>query len=140
MIVHSEYSRFYAHIRIDQSFVDAYKKFEYINTDLKLLITQWQTVELADKLISNDHSDADYDNQIIDKIGNLHERYQPILETMTTLLPRLSFYQDKLMEALEKAEDGEIQWVSDARLESYHTIWFEMHEDLLRVLGRVREE
>jgi hypothetical protein len=59
---------------------------------------------------------------------------------MTTLLPRLSFYQDKLMEALEKAEDGEIQWVSDARLESYHTIWFEMHEDLLRVLGRVREE
>lgn len=140
MIVHSEYSRFYAHIRTDQSFVDAYKKFEYINTDLKLLITQWQTVELADKLISNDHSDVDYDNQIIDKIGNLHERYQPILEIMTTLLPRLSFYQDKLMEALEKAEDGEIQWVSDARLESYHTIWFEMHEDLLRVLGRVREE
>jgi hypothetical protein len=77
---------------------------------------------------------------IIDKIGNLHERYQPVLEIMISSLPRLAFYRDKLIEALEKAEDGEVQWVSDARIESYHTIWFEMHEDLLRVLGHAREE
>jgi hypothetical protein len=140
MIVLSEYSRFYGHLRSDQAFVDAYEQFERINADLKQLITRWQTIEVADKLISNDHSDTDYDNQIIDKIGNLHERYRPVLEIMASSLPRLAFYRDKLMEALEKAEDGEVQWVSDARIESYHTIWFEMHEDLLRVLGRVREE
>ena len=41
---------------------------------------------------------------------------------------------------LEKAEDGKVEWVSDARIESYHTVWFELHEDLLRLLGRQREE
>ena len=28
----------------------------------------------------------------------------------------------------------------DAMIESYHTVWFEMHEDLLRLLARVRDE
>ena len=55
-------------------------------------------------------------------------------------LKRLGIYGDLLLSALEKAEDGETAWVSDAQLASYHTVWFEMHEDLLRILGRVREE
>jgi hypothetical protein len=42
--------------------------------------------------------------------------------------------------ALEKAEDGEIAWVSDAKIESYHTLWFELHEDLLRLMRRERAE
>ena len=43
-------------------------------------------------------------------------------------------------EALEQAEDGNVNAVSDARSESYHTVWFELHEDLLRLTGRQREE
>ena len=42
--------------------------------------------------------------------------------------------------SLEKAEDGAIEWVSDARIESYHTLWFELHEELLRIVGRQRSE
>ncbi len=42
--------------------------------------------------------------------------------------------------ALERAEGGAIEWVSDARILSYHTVWFELHEDLLRILGRQRSE
>jgi hypothetical protein len=60
MIVLSEYSRFYGQIRSDQMFVNAYTQFEKINMDLKNLITRWQTIELADKVISNDHTDIDY--------------------------------------------------------------------------------
>jgi hypothetical protein len=59
---------------------------------------------------------------------------------MIAVLPRLGIYARKLQAALEHAEDGAIEWVSDARIESYHTVWFEMHEDLLRVLGRERQE
>ena len=43
----------------------------------------------------------------------------------------MQIYRDKLTKALEKAEDGAIDWVSDARIESYHTQWFELHEDLI---------
>jgi hypothetical protein len=30
--------------------------------------------------------------------------------------------------------------VSSPKIESYHTLWFELHEDLLRLLGKRRSE
>ncbi|MGR8918958.1 MAG: hypothetical protein ACU85V_05015 [Gammaproteobacteria bacterium] len=140
MIVGAEYSRFWDALRDDEAFVAAYERFELINTDLKQLITQWQTREIGGQRVANDHSDADYDDEIIGKLGDLHERFEPILDAMIAGAPRFRVYKDKLGTALDKAEDGEVEWVSDARIESYHTVWFELHEDLLRVLGRTREE
>lgn len=140
LIVSSEYSRFCAELRANTQFVQAYDRFEVINNELKQLITRWQTLELGGKRVPNDHSDADYDSKIIDQIGDLHERFEPILGAVTQAEPRFAVYAEKLTAALEKAEDGDIDWVSDARTESYHTVWFELHEDLLRVLGREREE
>ena len=140
MIVSSEYSRFCDDLRSDEGFVHAYEQFEIINTELKQLITDWQTMEVGGKRVPNDHSDKDYDADIIDKLGELHERFEPILERMVSTLQRMKVYVQKLGDALEKAEDGEIDCVSAADIESYHTVWFEMHEDLLRILGRVREE
>ena len=52
----------------------------------------------------------------------------------------MRIYREKLGAALEKAEDGAIPWVSDAKIESYHTVWFELHEDLLQLMGRERNE
>ena len=46
----------------------------------------------------------------------------------------------RLDEAYDKVLAGEHDWVSGARIDSYHTVWFELHEDLLRMLGREREE
>ena len=51
-----------------------------------------------------------------------------------------AFYPLDLFLALERAEDGAIEWVSDAKIESYHTLWFALHEDLLCMLGRARQE
>ena len=77
---------------------------------------------------------------MIGRLGDLHERFEPILNKLCAGEPRLKAYSDKLGVALEKAEHGELAWVSDAKLDSYHTVWFELHEDLLRILGHVREE
>jgi len=70
----------------------------------------------------------------------LHQRAELALDRLASALPRFSIYRDKLGAALEKAEDGEIAWVSDAKIESYHTLWFELHEDLLRLMRRERAE
>ena len=140
MALRAEYSRVYANERENEKLIKAYEAFEFVNTELKQLITDWQTIEIGGEKISNDHSNSDYDDKIIDRLAGLHERYEPIHNRMTAELPRLKAYKDSLLQALEKAEDGEIEWVSDAKIPSYHTVWFEMHEDLLRVLGREREE
>lgn len=140
MILDSEYSRFCDEIRSQSQFLDAYEKFEIINKELKQLITDWQTIKVGDQIIPNDHSDSEYDEKIIDKLGVIHEKFEPVLAIMVESIGRFANYSAKLIKALEKSEDGELEWVSDAKLDSYHTVWFELHEDLLRLLGRSREE
>ena len=140
MILDSEYSRFCDEIRSHGQFLDAYEKFEIINKELKQLITDWQTIKVGDQIIPNDHSDSEYDEKIIDKLGVIHEKFEPVLAIMVERIGRFANYSAKLIKALEKSEDGELEWVSDAKLDSYHTVWFELHEDLLRLLGRSREE
>jgi hypothetical protein len=140
MILEGQYARLYAGERADKAFTQAYDRFERINTELKQLITDWQTVEIGGERVRNDHGNADYDARILDRLGDLHERFEPVLATLCARVPRLKVHADRLGRALERAEDGASEWISDARLDSYHTVWFEMHEDLLRILGRVREE
>lgn len=140
MILDNQYARYYGELRGDAAFVAAYERFERLNVELKQVITDWQTLAVGGQHVRNDHSNADYDAAVLDRLGEVHERYEPILAALIKGLPRLAVYRHKLERALEEAEAGRIEWVSDAKIESYHTVWFEMHEDLLRVLGRVREE
>ena len=134
------YSKLYAAQRADTAFVAAYERFETINRELKALMTAWQTIEIDGESVLNDHTNKDYDDRLIDRLGAFHERTEAILRQLAAGLPRLSIYAEKLDAALEMAEDGAIEWVSGARIESYHTVWFELHEDLLRILGRTRQE
>ena len=134
------YSRLFAAQRADAAFAAAHERFEAINRELKQLMTAWQTIEIDGESVLNDHTNKDYDDRLIDRLGALHERAEVILRQLAAGLPRLAIYARKLEAALEKAEDGAIEWVSGAKIESYHTVWFELHEDLLRILGRTRQE
>lgn len=140
MILDGQYTRVYAEVRANPAFMQAYERFERINTELKQLITDWQTISVGGQRVPNDHSNKAHDSGIIDRLGALHERAEVVLKALGDGLKRLSIYATKLLTALEKAEDGEIEWVSGAKIESYHTVWFELHEDLLRILGRERDE
>ena len=134
------YSRLFAAQRADAAFAAAHERFEAINRELKALMTAWQTIEIDGESVLNDHSNKDYDGRLIERLGTLHERAEAVFRQLAAGLPRLAIYARKLEAALERAEDGAIEWVSSARIESYHTVWFELHEDLLRILGRTRQE
>ncbi len=136
----SRYGLHFQSLRDDPAFKAAYEGFERINRTLKQIITDWQTLDVGGQKVANDHSDKAYDARIIDRLGGLHEQAEPILAALARGLPRLAIYGTKLLAALEAAEDGDIEWVSDIRRDSYHTLWFELHEDLLRIMGTEREE
>ncbi|MBI4693196.1 MAG: hypothetical protein HY749_04165 [Gammaproteobacteria bacterium] len=140
MILDGHYSRVYGELRENHAFVTAYDRFERVNGELKQVITDWQTMDVGGQKVRNDHSNEDYDAHVLDRLGEVHDRFMPILAQLARHLPRLQRYAQKLEAALDRAEDGAKEWVSDAKLESYHTVWFEMHEDLLRILGRQRDE
>lgn len=140
LALEGRYSLHFAHLRKDPSFLAAYEAFERINRTLKQVITDWQTIDVGGAKIANDHRDKAHDVAVIDRLGAVHEQIEPVLEALARGLPRLRIYAKKLLAALEAAEDGDHEWVSDIRRDSYHTVWFELHEDLLRIMGRAREE
>jgi hypothetical protein len=134
------YPREFAAHRADDSLKKGYAQFEVINNELKQLITEWQTIELAGERVPNDHSDSEYDRKLIDRIAAVHERAESMIAAMAKSLPRLARYVERLGDALDKVDDGQIEFVSGAKISSYHTVWFELHEDLLRLLDRKRDE
>jgi hypothetical protein len=135
------YPEAFAGFRADPEASEAYERFEKINRELLALFTDWQMMPAAGgERVPNDHSDADYDAGVIDRLGAQHERAEKVLDRFAALEERLGIYRQRLDEAYDKVLAGEHDWVSGARIDSYHTVWFELHEDLLRMLGREREE
>ena len=134
------YAKVYAALRGDADFRADYEAFERINDELKQLMTDWQTLTIGGETVANDHSDPEYDQRIISRLGGLHDRAERLLERLAQNVPRTGYYSRQLLSALEKTENGDIRWVSDATIGSYHTVWFELHEDLLRVMGLARRE
>jgi hypothetical protein len=118
----------------------AYERFERINRELLRLFTDWQMMPVGSERVPNDHSDPEYDHEIVNRLGALHERAERPLQQFAELEPRLAQYRRRLDAAYDNVLAGDHDFVSGARVDSYHTIWFELHEDLLRMLGREREE
>ncbi|MCX0272996.1 hypothetical protein NLM24_20255 [Nocardia zapadnayensis] len=116
-----------------------YLGFGVVNDDLKQLVTDWQ---LIDGTRPNDHTDADYDARIMARLGELHERFAPLLAEFVELAPRLAQYPDRFAAALAKIRSGDPAWLARPLVDSYHTVWFELHEELIGLGGvsRVREE
>lgn len=135
-----QYPVVYASARENGDLSAAYERFEKVNTELLALFTDWQTMDAGGQRISNDHSDPDYDREIIDRLGRMHERAERVVGACADAQPRLRRHLERLEEAYDKVLAGDVDYVSGVRIDSYHTVWFELHEDLLRMLGRTRQE
>ncbi len=134
------YPQVFAQARADDDLLAAYERFEKVNTDLLRLMTDWQTMPAGDAQVSNDHADAAYDAKIVDRLGALHERAERVITRAAAVVPRLQTHLVRLEVAYDRVLAGETDFVSGVRIDSYHTVWFELHEDLLRILGKTRQE
>ena len=138
--LNESYPAAFAAHRDDPAFTAAADKFERINRDLLELLTDWQSMPAGSERVPNAHTDADYDRGILDRLGDLHDRAAKVLTRLVEAEPRLEAYVQRLDAAYDKALAGETDFVSGVRVDSYHVVWHELHEDLLRMLGRTREE
>ena len=73
-------------------------------------------------------------------VGPLHQRLQALLARAGALLPRLEPYTERFREALEALAQGDPRYLASPRVESYHGIWFEFHEELIQASGRTRAD
>ncbi|GAQ55943.1 hypothetical protein [Streptomyces acidiscabies] len=115
----------------------ALQRFLVLNPELLDLCTAWQLRPEHGTFSVNDHTDPAYDARVLDRFADLDRRFAPVGDELAAALPRLGRYRVRLSGALERAVGGERQFVTDSTA-SYHTIWAELHEDLLVTLGLPR--
>lgn len=72
------------------------------------------------------------------ELQTIHSAMAPSLEKLGHLWQRFSAYPERLSRALGRVRAGELRWLVDPRVDSYHGVWFELHEDFLLSTGRVR--
>lgn len=113
----------------------AYNEFRAVNAEFKALVTDWQVRDGQ----PNTHEDAAYDAAVFARLDDVHQRVTPIVAAAADQLPRLSRYWAKLQTALDNVHAGDTAWLSRPLIDSYHTVWFELHEELILAAGRTRE-
>jgi hypothetical protein len=123
---------------VDRDRVDRlYKEFDEFNSALKSLMTRWQ---LKDDSTPNDHDDPDYDQAIVDGLTTLDAQFRGLLHRMVEAAPRLGHYPDRFSNALRRVIAGDHSWFAKPLADSYHTVWFELHEDLIGLTGLSRAD
>jgi hypothetical protein len=113
----------------------AYADFRAVDAEFKALVTDWQVKNGQ----PNTHEDADYDTAVLARLDDVHRRVTPIITAAASQFPRLGRYFAKLQAALDNIHAGETLWFSRPLIDSYHTVWFELHEELILAAGLTRE-
>ena len=114
----------------------AYQRFLPLNLELLRICNDWQVRPGG---VPNDHRDPHYDWSVLDRAHTLDERIAPVVSRLGRAVERFAAYRPRLAAALTRADDGESEWLTSPRLDSYHTVWMQLHEDLLLALGAERE-
>ncbi|MFC4058906.1 transcriptional regulator [Planomonospora corallina] len=112
----------------------AYEAFLVLNPELLDLCTAWQLRSADGVAVPNDHTDPVYDSRVIDLLTDLDRRADAVCAELSAVLLRFRRYRIRLTDALTRARAGAADYVADG-LDSYHAVWFQLHEDLLATLG-----
>jgi hypothetical protein len=115
----------------------AYDRFLPLNRRLLQLCTDWQ---VSPGGVPNDHRDPVYDWAVIDRLVTVDEQVGPLVRRLGRRIDRFAPYRDRMREARRRVVDGEADWLLSPRIDSYHTVWMQLHEDLLLGLGRARAD
>jgi hypothetical protein len=119
----------------------AYEVFLPLNGRLQKACTDWQLrPSAADAFAFNDHSDDAWDRAVIGELQKLDRELEQVVDRLSVVLDRFRGYGTRFNSALGKAMAGEVAWVDGTGVDSCHTVWFELHEDLLATLGLQRGE
>jgi len=104
-------------------------------------VTKWQIKVVFGTETVNDHKDPEYDFTVLDQIFSLHQEVKRTLAEMDATFPTCNFrnYAERLDHAIEIIRHGDVAYLV-RNSASYHNVWFEMHESILKLWGRERIE
>jgi pyruvate,orthophosphate dikinase len=117
-----------------------YERFTPVNDAFKQLVTRWQLRTVEGKQVRNDHADADYDRKVLEELTRIHGEVCAVIDAVAALVARVGAYRIRLAKALDRIKAGDLRYMTAPDRDSYHTIWFELHQDLIGLSGTTRQK
>jgi pyruvate,orthophosphate dikinase len=127
-------------MRAGAAIMDVYGSFGPINDDVKQIVTDWQLRPAGGSLVPNDHTDTGHDEQVIARLRSTDAKVPAAIAPLAAALPRFDVYTLRLRRAIEHVSAGDGSMVAAPTKDSYHTVWFELHEELLILADQPRAE
>lgn len=112
-----------------------YRRFLAVNPELLATCTAWQLRDGPGGTVINDHADPAWDDAVLDRLDAVHDAAEAVLGELAAAAPRFDRYRHRLARARDRVRAGDHAWFTRPGIDSYHTVWFELHEDLLATLG-----
>lgn len=121
---------------------DVYQRFVPLNRRALTVCTDWQMRTVDGRPVINEHDDPAYDDAVVARLVELDAEAQPLCAELAAVVDWFGGYGPRLANALARVQAGDFDWFTLPVIDSYHTVWFELHEDLLSTLGieRSKEE
>jgi pyruvate, orthophosphate dikinase len=123
----------------DQAAADRlYSSFVELDDRFKRLVAAWQVRTIDGREVINDHADAGYDAAVRARLGAFHIDATPLIDAICAVASRLRPYRARLARASAAVAAGNGSMIASPLKDSYHTVWFELHEELIHLSGRSR--
>jgi pyruvate,orthophosphate dikinase len=119
---------------------EALDAFLGMDPRVKEVVTAWQLREVGGAQAINDHADAAYDASVLERLTGVHHDAIEWMSSLSEPPPGLRVYLLRLERALASARSGDGRFVASPRVDSYHGVWFELHEELILLAGRNRAD
>jgi pyruvate, orthophosphate dikinase len=119
---------------------DVYTSFGPMNDEVKQIITDWQMRSVGGQLTLNDHADHRYDEAVVARLRHTDAQVAAALAPLTEAVARFALYPERLRRALALVGEGDHSMVAAPLKDSYHTVWFELHQELFTLAGRSRAD
>ena len=108
---------------------------------MKTIVTAWQMKEVDGEQVLNDHGDADYDAGGPRRAGGAARRRIGLARAAASRACRVCRPTPSgSMPPQRLPPRATAMYIASPRVDSYHGVWFELHEDLIRLAGKTREE
>lgn len=111
-----------------------YRSFMRLHAPLLGVGHDWEMRPVGNTRMLNSHRDPGYDEAVLSRLVRIHEGTQWVYAELAGLLQRFGVYEPRFSFALEQALAGETSYVTSS-VDSYRSVWLQLHEDLLATLG-----
>ncbi len=115
---------------------DVHTRFLPLNARFGRVCTDWQLRPTrAEPMAANDHTDWRWDERVLRALGTLGRELTQLTDALAGCLQRFDGYGARYAAALAQVDRGQRRYVDSPEVDSCHTVWIQLHEDLLSTLG-----